>query len=202
MIIDPKTLSQQEAYKLLIGSVVPRPIAFVSTRHPNGILNLAPYSFFTVGASMPPTLIFCPTRRSADGSKKDTLINIEQTGEYVINVVSESFVKEMNQTSAEVAPGVDEFELSGLTPAPSVTVRAPRVAESPVSFECKLKTLVPVGNDGPGGGTVVIGEVQMIHVSDPIISNFRLDLHQIRPVGRLAGNFYCRVTDLFEIPRP
>lgn len=202
MILDPKNLSQQECYKILTGSVLPRPIAFVSSMDETGHSNLAPFSFFTIAATVPPTLVFCPLRRGPKGERKDTLNNIEKTGEYVVNIVSEDFAEAMNSTSADFPPETDEFEISGLTPADSKLIRPKRVLESPVSFECKLKAIVPAGNDGPGGGNIIIGEVVMIHIRDEVIENFRIDLKKISPLGRLAGNFYCRVTDLFEITRP
>lgn len=202
MILDPKTLSQQENYKILTGSILPRPIAFVSSMDDEGISNLAPFSFFTIAASVPPTLIFCPLRRGPKAERKDTLNNIEANCDYVVNIVSEEFVEAMNKTSEDFPPDTDEFEISGLTPADSLLVKPKRVLESPVSFECKLKTIVPAGHDGPGGGNIIIGEVVMIHIRDEVIDNFRIDLRKINPVGRLAGNFYCRVNDLFEIIRP
>lgn len=201
MIIDPKTITFQEAYKILIGSVLPRPIAFVSTVNAEGINNLAPFSFFTIAASNPPTLVFCPLRKSATGEKKDTLRNIEAIGEYVVNIVSEDFVVQMNQTAEELPHDMDEFVYSGLNPISSVSVKPPRVSESPISFECKLNQLVPVGNDGPGGGTIVIGEIIQMHIKDDVISNYRISAELIKPLGRMAGNFYCRTTDLFELDR-
>lgn len=202
MILDPKNLSQQENYKILTGSILPRPIAFVSSMDEDDCSNLAPFSFFTVAATVPPTLLFCPLRRGIKGEKKDTLNNIETTGEYVVNIVSEDFVEAMNRTSEDFPPETDEFEISGLTPARSMKVKPHRVLESPVSFECKLKAIIPAGNDGPGGGNIIIGEVVMMHLLDEAVENFRIDLKKIKPVGRLAGNFYCRVHDLFEIIRP
>ncbi|MCK6602063.1 MAG: flavin reductase family protein [Bacteroidetes bacterium] len=202
MQLDPKNLTQLESYKILTGSILPRPIAFVSTQDEKGRLNLAPFSFFTIAATLPPTLVFCPLRRGPLGEKKDTLRNIEATGEYVVNIVSESFVEQMNRTSADVPPEEDEFLLSGLTPADSSVVKPKRVLESPISFECRLTGIVPAGNDGPGGGSLIIGEVVMAHIREDVISNFRINVEKVKPLGRLAGNFYCRVTDLFELNRP
>jgi len=202
MQLDPKNLTQLESYKILTGSILPRPIAFVSTQDETGRLNLAPFSFFTIAATVPPTLVFCPLRRGPLGEKKDTLRNIEATGEYVVNIVSEAFVEQMNRTSADVPPDEDEFLLSGLTPAESAVIKPKRVLESPISFECRLTRIVPAGNDGPGGGSLIIGEVVMAHIREDVISNFRINLEKVKPLGRLAGNFYCRVTDLFELNRP
>lgn len=202
MKIDPQKISYQEAYKVLIGSVLPRPIAFVSTLDENGINNLAPFSFFTVAASNPPTLVFCPLRRGTDGSKKDTLKNIEATKEFVVNVVSEDFAEKMNLTAEEFPPHVDEFKECGFTPVNSEMIKANRVLESPVSFECKLTQIVEVGNNGPGGGSIVIGEIVMMHIHDDVIDNYRIDMKKTKPLGRLAGNFYSRTTDVFELIRP
>jgi flavin reductase (DIM6/NTAB) family NADH-FMN oxidoreductase RutF len=200
MVIDPSALEPREVYKLLIGSVVPRPIAWVSSISPEGQLNLAPFSYFNIACANPPTLLFCPNRR-ADRSKKDTLLNIEATGEYVIHIVDEARVEAMNHSSAEFPRDVDEFEAAGLSAAPSLWVRPPRVAEAPIAFECRLFQVVPV-SDGPQGGEVVIGRVLLIHVRDDVRPDTYIDLDALRPVARLAGNGYARVTDTFDLPRP
>lgn len=201
MIIDPKTTDPKNIYKLMIGSIVPRPIAFVSTQSPKGALNLAPFSFFNGVSGNPPAIIFCPLVRPADVKTKDTLNNIRATGEFVVNVVTEAIAEKMNLTSAEFPPEVDEFAESGLTPVPSQKVRPPRVAESPINMECKLIQIVPIGS-GPLGGTVVIGEILLFHVADELFDNFRIDLKKLKPIGRLAGSSYCRVTDVFDLARP
>ena len=200
MIIDPSTLDRREVYKLLIGSVVPRPIAWVSSISPDGRPNLAPFSYFNIACANPPTLLFCPNRR-ADGSKKDTLLNVEATGEYVIHIVDERTVEAMNLCSGDYPPEVDEFEVAGLTAVASVHVRAPRVAEAPISFECRLFQIVPVA-DGPSGGEVVIGRVLLAHVRDDVRPGTYVDVKALRPVARLAGNSYARVTDTFDLARP
>ena len=200
MLIDPSMLEQREVYKLLIGSVLPRPIAWVSTIGADEQPNLAPFSYFNIACADPPTLLFSPNRR-ADGSKKDTLRNIETTGEYVIHIVDEHTVEAMNITSAEYPPGTNEFEMAGLTAVPSVRVRPPRVAEAPIAFECELFQIVPVG-DGPSGGEVVIGRVLLMHVRDDVRPATSIDLQMLRPVARLAGDGYARVTDTFDLPRP
>lgn len=202
LTIDPSQISQQENYKLIIGSVLPRPIAFVSTVSPEGVPNLAPFSFFNAVCSKPPTLLFCPTYRGSDGVKKDTLVNIEATGEFVVNVVSESIVEAMNQTAAEYPYGVSEFEQSGLTSTPSVVVKPPRVLESPVSMECKLQQIIPVGEGGVGSGFVVLGTIVQYHIRQDVYENGRIDVKKLAPVARLAGAAYCPVRDVFELPRP
>jgi flavin reductase (DIM6/NTAB) family NADH-FMN oxidoreductase RutF len=202
VILDPSLMEWKEAYRLVTGSVLPRPIAFVSTISPDSIPNLAPFSFFTVVAAEPLTLAFCPMRRGSDGSKKDTLVNIEATGEFVINIVSESFVAQMNQTSAELPPEVDEFQVAGLTPLPSAVVHPPRVGEAQVAFECKLYQIIEVGGNQPGAGAMVLGTVERIHVSYEVLKDGKIDIEALRPVGRLAGSEYVRCTDRFSLLRP
>lgn len=201
MIIDPKGNDPKNIYKLLIGSIVPRPIAFVSTQSPEGALNLAPFSFFNGVSGNPPAVVFAPLVRASDSKTKDTLRNVTATKEFVVNVVTEAIAEKMNLTSAEFPPEVSEFVESGLTPLPSQKVKPPRVKESPINMECKLLQMVPVGT-GPLGGTVVIGEVVLFHVADELFDNFRIDLKKLAPIGRLAGSSYCRVTDIFDLVRP
>lgn len=202
MMIDPGTMSWRDAYKLMIGSILPRPIAWVSTISPDGVPNLAPFSFFTAVAANPMTICFSPLRRGGDGGKKDTLHNIESTGEFVVNIVSESLAERMNLTSADVAPEVDEFETAGLTPAPSAVVKPPRVGESLVAYECKLLQVVHVGGAEAGAGALVLGTVLRLHVADEVLEEGRIKLDVLQPVGRMAGNDYVRCTDLFSMRRP
>lgn len=202
MEIDPTTLEQRNLYKLLIGCVVPRPIAWISTQDAQGRLNLAPYSFFNAIGANPPALMFSANYSAARASLKDTLQNILASGEFVVNVVTEAVAEAMNLTSGEYGADVDEFELAKLTPAPSTIVQPPRVAESPVNFECELHRAVPIG-DGPGHSTVVIGLIKHIHIRDDLIdAQGRIDIHRLQPVGRLAGNEYCYVREIFEMQRP
>jgi flavin reductase (DIM6/NTAB) family NADH-FMN oxidoreductase RutF len=200
--LDTQTLPFAQAYKLMIGSIVPRPIAWVSTLSPSGVPNLAPFSFFNGVCSNPPSLLFCPVRRGTDGAKKDTLTNLEANGEFVVNVVTEHNVGLMNQTSAEYPPEVSEFTEAGVTPLPSVLVKPPRVAESPIHFECKLLQVVPVGDGSVGSGCVVIGEIVRFHAHETVYQNGRIDLAALAPVARLAGSAYCPVRDVFELARP
>lgn len=201
MIIDPQTLTHQDRYKLLNGSVVPRPIAFVSSMNAKGELNLAPFSFFNVVGSSPMSVVFSVMRRGPEALKKDTLVNIEETGEYVVNIVNEALVERMNVTSADFPHGVNEFAEAGLTPMPSELVRPPRVAESPINMECKLIQTVEVGN-GPGGGTLIIGEVLRFHVWDDLYEGGRIDPDKLAAVGRMAGASYTRTKDRFDLVRP
>ena len=200
--LDPKEMAINERYKILIGSVVPRPIAFVSTCNAEGETNLAPFSYFNVVCTDPPTLLFCPNIRGTDGQKKDTLRNIEETGEFVINIVTEDIVEQMNQTAGEYPPEVSEFEISGLTPEPSSIVKPPRVKESPIQFECKLQQVVPVGSGNVGSGFIVLGTIVRFHLREDVYQNGHVLIEQLKPVARLAGNAYCPVHDIFEIARP
>lgn len=202
MIIDPGALPWRDAYKLMVGTIVPRPIAWVSTVSSEGVYNLAPFSFFTAVAAEPMTLCFSPMRRGANGGKKDTLVNIEATGEFVVNIVSEPLVAAMNQTAAELPPEVDEFQVAGLTPVPSETVRAPRVGESLAAYECRLLQVVHVGQEKAGAGALVLGTVQRIYLAGEILDQGRIRLEVLRPVGRMAGNDYLRCTDRFSVERP
>ena len=200
MIIDPKAVPANVSYRLLVGSVVPRPIAFVSTRSTAGVNNLAPFSFFNAVCGDPPVVLFCPVWRDP---MKDTLVNVRDTHEFVVNIVSEGIVDQMNLCSAEFPASVDEFAMSGLTPVPSDIVRAPRVAESPVSMECKLLQIVEISAQ-PMGGNIVIGEVVRFHVDDGIIdsSSYRIDAEKLRAVGRMSGFDYARTRDRFSLVRP
>ncbi len=202
MEIDPISLPWKSVYKILIGTVVPRPIGWISSLDPTGRANLAPFSFFNVAGANPPHILFCPMIRATDRRPKDTLLNVRSTGEFVANIVTEQLAQAMNLTSTELPAEINEFETSGLALQPSISVKPPRVAESPVHFECKVATIVDLG-DQPGGGSVVIGRVTHIHVRDDIlIEGDKIDLKKLKPIGRLAGSDYCRVTDLFQMIRP
>jgi flavin reductase (DIM6/NTAB) family NADH-FMN oxidoreductase RutF len=198
VIIDPAQTAPLNIYKLLVGAVVPRPIAFVSTISPEGVANLAPFSFFTVASANPPVLCFTTSFREP---RKDTLVNVRATKEFVVNVVSEEFAAKMNVTSAEYAYGVDEFAMSGLTPVASDLVRPPRVKESHVNMECRLLQTIEVSNQ-PMGGTLILGEVVRFHVDDAMVEDFRIDPEKLGAVGRMAGNTYCTTRDRFELIRP
>lgn len=202
MVIDPAAASAQDVYKLLIGTVIPRPIAFVSTLSADGVRNLAPFSFFTVASADPPVVAFCPMVRGAGSERpKDTLANVEATGEFVVNIVSEDFAGAMNVTSGEYPPEVDEFALSGLTPVASDLVKPPRVGESRVQMECRLLQVVRV-SVRPLGGAMVLGEVLRFHVSDDVVSAGRIDPDRLRAIGRMGGPTYARTTDRFDLERP
>jgi flavin reductase (DIM6/NTAB) family NADH-FMN oxidoreductase RutF len=203
--IDPAEHHHRQIYKLMIGIIVPRPIALVSTVDRAGVRNLAPFSFFNGVGSNPPAVLFCPVMRAGDelhrDHRKDTLRNVEETGEFVVNVVSDAIAAAANATSAEVPPEVDEFVLSGLTPIPSEAVRPPRVAESPAQMECKLLQVVYT-NRAPGGGVVVLGEVVRFHIREGLFEDFRVDPAGLDAVGRMAGNTWVRTRERMELVRP
>ena len=202
MEIDPQTLSHQSVYKILTGSVLPRPIGWISSIDMDGRPNLAPFSFFNVVCSNPPTVLFCPLMRGSDGKTKDTLNNVRTTHEFVVNIVTEELLNAMNATSIESPPEFNEFEFAGLTLTPSVSVKPPRVKESPIHFECKVQQIVDI-NDAPGGGSIVIGTITHIHAEERVmLGPDKINLMALRPIGRLMGNGYCRVTDLIELERP
>ncbi len=201
MIIDPGEQTFRENYKLLIGSIVPRPIAFVSTVSSAGIPNLAPFSFFNGVCSNPPTIAFAPVRRALDAQPKDTLINIREQKEFVVNIPSESFVEKMVKTATDFNPDVDEFSISGLTQKPAKIVSAPLVKEARVSFECTLNQIIEIGDGSAGSGFLVLGTIVLFHVADDVYNDGRILLDKLQPVGRLAGNAYCRINDTFSIIR-
>jgi flavin reductase (DIM6/NTAB) family NADH-FMN oxidoreductase RutF len=200
-IIDPSEQNYADVYKLLIGIVVPRPIAFVSSIDPSGVRNLAPFSFFTACCSNPPVVCFCTAVRFGPRPHKDTLENVRSTGEFVVNVVSEEIAEQMNKTSADVPPEVDEFVLSGLTPLASDLVKPPRVAESKVQMECKLRQIVPV-SEKPGGGVLVLGEVLRFHIVDSLLEGYKVDPGELKAIGRMGGPTYVRTHDRFDMERP
>ncbi len=202
MIIDPSQQTYKENYRLMIGSIVPRPIAFVSSLSADGVRNLAPFSFFTGISTQPPTICFTSSRRASDGCRKDTLNNIEATGEFVVNMVSEDIVVPMNECATDFSPDVDEFEVAGLTPVASERVRPPRVGESPISFECKLYQTLSIGPEGAGGGTLIIGEIVLFHVRDDLFDERRrILMERFRPVGRLGGPEYTKIGERFKLER-
>ncbi len=203
--LNPADCETHQVYKLMTGIIVPRPIALVSTVDGKGIANLAPFSFFSGVGSVPPTVLFCPALRPADspepGQRKDTLRNVEQTGEFVVNVVSEAIAARTNATAAEVPPEVDEFELAGLTPVVSEVVRPPRVGESPAQMECRLLQVIYTGH-APGSGVIVLGEVVRFHVRQDLVEDFRVDPAGLDAVGRMAGTTWVRTRDRIELVRP
>jgi flavin reductase (DIM6/NTAB) family NADH-FMN oxidoreductase RutF len=197
VIIDPSELGPQSVYKLLIGSVVPRPIAWTSTVSREGVRNLAPFSFFTVASRQPPMLcISVGPRVDSNVPTKDTLDNIEETGQFVVNIVSLALSNTMYESSKNHPPEADEFVKAGLTPAPCEVVGAPRVEEAGVSMECLLDRVLPLGTDH-----LVIGRMVRFYVRDELYGkNGRIDVAGLDPLGRLAGD-YTKVETIFELPK-
>lgn len=200
MEIDPESLPAPDRYGLLISAIAPRPIAWVSTLGADGSVNLAPFSFFTGITAQPMTVCFAPVNNRA-GRKKDTLVNIEATKQFVVHAVTEKLAEVMNQTSADYPYGVSEFEKAGLTAIPSAKVKPPSVKESPLRMECELLQIVRI-SEGPLGGNLVIGRVLHIHVDDALWKDGRIRHQDLKPVGRMDGAWYTKVTDAFELPRP
>lgn len=201
MRVDAETANRTVLYHLLTDVVNPRPIAWVTTINREGVVNLAPYSFFNVFGANPAIVAFSPAARR-DGSKKDTLINIESTGEFVINVAVESLTDEMVLSSKEVPHEQSEIELTGLSVIASEKVKPPRLRESPVQMECRLLQILTFGEQ-PIAPHLVIGEVVLIHVDDSVVDEKgRVDPRKLRTIGRLGADWYCRTSDLFESTRP
>lgn len=206
MELDPYKLAPRERYKLLIGCIVPRPIAFVSTISPDGKPNLAPYSFFSGIGSDPMTVLFCPANK-ADGSEKDTLANCKPkgeggTGEFVVNAAVESYAREVAAAAEPLARGESEFELTGLALAQSTRVQPPRVALAPWAFECETLQVVRTNPGRASGGNVVIGRVVHVHLDERVIDpqRLRVDAEELAAIGRMGGSEYCRTRERFELP--
>jgi flavin reductase (DIM6/NTAB) family NADH-FMN oxidoreductase RutF len=207
MIVSPSELPYSEFYNILISSVVPRPIAWVSTVSAAGQPNLAPFSFFNAVCADPPLLAFAPGLRrpkqadASHGEPKDTLRNVRETREFVVNLVTYELAEAMNLTSGEYDASVNEFELAKLTPQPSKIVRPPRVGESPVSFECKLHQILDF-SPAPTSGSLVIGRIVSIHIDDAHLKEGKLDRDSLDLIGRMGGIQYTRTTKRFEMVRP
>lgn len=203
--IDPADLTPAEFYKFMIGTIGPRPIAFASTIDAQGSINLSPFSFFGMFGYNPPTLVFAPSI-NRQGHKKHTLLNVEEVGEVVINVVNYAMVEQMSLASAEFERGVNEFSKAGFTAVLSDKVRPPRVAESPAAYECIVKQIIATNpNDLPGAGHLVVCEVVMAHLHDTIFDEKGVvDPHHVDLIGRLGGDWYARAHGdaLFAVGRP
>ena len=204
MRIDPRDLSQVERYKLLIGGIVPRPIALVSTVSTAGVTNVAPFSFFNGVGSDPMTLVFCPAN-DAEGGEKDSLRNakpVEEggTGVFVVNVAGEAIIRQVAGAAEALPPETSEFELTGLSPAASVKVAAPRVAESPLSFECETIQVIRTNPGVPAGGNLVLGKVVQVHAAEGLVDErYRVDPEALAAVGRMGGFGYCLTRQRFSL---
>lgn len=201
--VDPKSIKTAELHGLLLGAIAPRPIAFASTIDKKGNVNLSPFSFFNVFGANPPILIFSPARRGRNNTTKHSYENVKEVAEVVINIANYPMVEQMSLASTEYDKGVNEFTKAGFTEAKSTKVKPPRVAESPVAFECKVNQVIETGEDG-GAGNLVICEVIHIHLNEEILDeNGKIDPFKLDPIGRLGGNWYSRSKKaLFEVEKP
>ena len=205
MLFAPAAIDATSRYKLLIGSIVPRPIALVSTVSAAGVRNLAPFSFFAGVGSNPMTLLFCPANKP-DGTEKDSLRNAKPageggTGEFVVNIVPAAIASRMAACAEPLPENESEFDLSGLTPIPSSKVHPPRVEQSPVAFECVTRQVIRTNGTAPGAGNIVIGEVVSVYVRDDAVNErLHVDPARIDAIGRMGGTGYCFTRDRFEIP--
>ncbi|MEI7509425.1 MAG: flavin reductase family protein [Flavobacterium sp.] len=200
MEFNPDTLEASAIYKLLTGSVIPRPIGWISTIDENGINNLAPFSYFNILGDDPPHVMFS-TRRD-NNTNKDTLNNVLNNKQFVVNMVTEELVEQMNATAQTVPSEVDEFELVGLTPLPSTLIKPNRVKESPITFECEMVHHYFLENSKAGGACVVIGRVIMMHIDEGVLlDNYKINMETYKPVARLAGTNYTKIGEVFSIKR-
>ena len=195
MLLDPSQVPGPEMYRFLISAVVPRPIAFVSTRAVDGTVNLAPFSYFNAISSTPPLVGISIVDRPGDA--KDTLLNVRATGEFVVNLVCEPMLAAMAKTAGDWPRGTSEFEIAGFTPAPSERVAPPYVLESPLQLECRLHREIPLGN-----AFLVVGEIVLARASDDVLTEGRIDPMKLSPVGRLGGEFYSLMREVVKQPRP
>jgi flavin reductase (DIM6/NTAB) family NADH-FMN oxidoreductase RutF len=204
MTLDPQTISTPQLQGYLQSAVAPRPIAFASTVDQNGNINLSPFSFFNVFSANPPILIFSPARRVTNNTTKHTLENILAVPEVVINIVNYPMVEQTSLASTEYEKGIDEFVKAGFTALPSERIKPPRVAESPVAFECVVEQVIPLGTAG-GAGNLVMARVVLIHIREEYLNPAgQLDTTKLDLVARMGANWYCRASGdaLFEIPKP
>lgn len=197
---NPEQLSDIQNYKLLSGSVIPRPIAFVTSKDHEGTLNAAPFSFFNVVNNAPPMIAIAAQR--ADGERKDTAVNIEQTKEFVVHITDEMNVEEINKTAAPLEAGDNELDHTALTLINSEIVDTPAIREAKVRFECKLNQIVVLGSE-ENGADLIIGEVVMYHIEDETyFEDSKINPNELKPVARLAGNDYAKLGETFTIQRP
>jgi flavin reductase (DIM6/NTAB) family NADH-FMN oxidoreductase RutF len=200
MEFNPDTLEASAIYKLLTGSVIPRPIGWISTIDENGINNLAPFSYFNAVGEDPPHVIFSTVR--GNNTNKDTLNNVLANGQFVVNMVIEALAEQMNTTAQSVASDVDEFELTGLTPIPSTLIKPMRVKESPITFECEMVHHYFLENHKNGGACIIIGRIVMMHFDESVLlDNYKINMENYKPVSRLAGSNYSKIGEIFSIKR-
>jgi flavin reductase (DIM6/NTAB) family NADH-FMN oxidoreductase RutF len=198
--IDPSSLSERDTYKFLIGSIIPRPIAFVTTKSKEGVLNGAPFSYFNIVSSNPPMISLSIQR--ASGRQKDTARNIIGSKEFVVHIVDEQNVEKINKTAASFPPIQSEIELANLTPVESVKISIPGVKEAKIRMECSLEHSLELGGSDTPGCDLIIGKVVQFHIESDIYESGRIDPRGLAAVSRLAGNYYAKIGEIFEIERP
>lgn len=200
MQFNPDELDQKAIYKLLTGAIIPRPIGWISSVSENGTLNLAPFSFFNAVGDDPPHIMFSTSR--SGNKNKDTLNNVLTTKQFVVNMVTEELAEQMNMTSQSIPAEESEFDLSGITPIPSIKIRPPRVKESPITMECELVHHYELENHKHGGATIIIGKIVMFHINEAVLlEDHKINIDTYRPVSRLAGSNYARLGEIFSIKR-
>ncbi len=200
MQFDPNEIDQKSIYKILTGTIIPRPIGWISSISEDGILNLAPFSYFNAVGDDPPHVMFSASR--ANNAIKDTLKNVLATKQFVVNMVTEELAEQMNMTAHPIPSHESEFELADLTPIASLKVKPPRIKESPVAMECELVHHYTLEDHKFGGSTIIIGRVVFFHIDDEIMLNdFHINLDTYKPVARLAGANYARLGEIFSIKR-
>lgn len=198
--IKAETLSDMQNYKLLSGSIIPRPIAFVTTQNLKGDINAAPFSFFSVVNHTPPMIAIAVQRTK--GNRKDTSINIEQSGEFVVHIPDEAIVNDVNETAAPLEYGVNELKRTSLSMIDSDLIKVPAIKEAKVRFECKLHQIVQLGNKD-NGSDLIIGEIVVYHIDEEVyFEDSKIDANQLNPVARLAGNDYSLLGQTFTVNRP
>ncbi|GGA78138.1 flavin reductase family protein [Ornithinibacillus halotolerans] len=198
---DPESNTERENYKLLIGSIVPRPIAFVTTMTDEGVINGAPFSYFNIVSSNPPLISISIQRK--EGQMKDTARNINSKGEFVVHIVDEDNVDKINKTAATLAPDKSEIEISSLTLLPSEVITVPGVKEAKVRMECVLEINITLeGSDEAPGTDLIIGKVVRYHINENVYENGKIDHEKLAAVSRLAGSNYAKIGDVFAIERP
>jgi flavin reductase (DIM6/NTAB) family NADH-FMN oxidoreductase RutF len=200
MQFDPNNLEQKSIYKLLTGIIIPRPIGWISTISEEGITNLAPFSYFNAVGDDPPHVMFAAG--NGQNSNKDTLNNVLATKQFVVNMVTEDLVEQMNTTAQGIPSHESEFDLANLTPIPSLKIKPPRVKESPITMECELVHHYTLEDNKFGGSTILIGRIVMFHIDENVLlDDFKIDLNTYKPVARLAGANYSKLGELFSVKR-
>lgn len=200
MQFDPNNLQQKSIYKLLTGIIIPRPIGWISTISEEGITNLAPFSYFNAVGDDPPHVMFAAG--NGQNSNKDTLNNVLATKQFVVNMVTEDLVEQMNSTAQGIPSHESEFDLVNLTPIPSLKIKPPRVKESPITMECELVHHYTLEDNKFGGSTILVGRIVMFHIDENVLlDDFKIDLNTYKPVARLAGSNYSKLGELFSVKR-